>query len=71
MSKDLQQQIDQLQTQVAFQEDLIEQLNSALANQQVQLDRLSFQMKHTVDRVKQLQPSNIADASQETPPPHY
>lgn len=71
MSKDLQMQIEQLQTQVAFQEDVIEQLNQALSDQQLQLDRLTFQMKHTVQRVKQLQPSNIADASQETPPPHY
>jgi SlyX protein len=71
MSHELQQQIAHLETQLAFQEDVIEQLNRALADQQMQMDKLTFQVKHLVDRVKQLQPSNIADASEETPPPHY
>ncbi len=71
MSKELQYQIEQLQTQVAFQEDTIEQLNRALSDQQQQMDKITFQLNHVIDRVKQLQPANIADASQETPPPHY
>lgn len=71
MSKDLQEQIEHLQTQVAFQEDTIEMLNNALADQQLQIERMAFQLKHVVERVKQLQPSQIADASEEAPPPHY
>ncbi len=67
----MQQDIEQLQMKVAFQEDTIETLSEALAKQQIQLDQITFQMKHVSDKLKQIQPSNIADASEETPPPHY
>lgn len=66
-----QTQIEQLQTKVAFQEHTIEQLNQALADQQQQLEQFSFQMKHVIEKLKQLQPSNIASLAEETPPPHY
>lgn len=68
---DIQQDIEQLQTKVAFQEHTIESLNLALADQQKQIEKMQFQIKHLIDRVKQMQPSNIADQSEETPPPHY
>ena len=71
MEKQVQADIEQLQTKVAFQEDTIETLNQALADQQLQIDKLVFQMQHVVDKLKQVQPSNIANASEETPPPHY
>ena len=71
MQDDMSKDIEQLQTKVAYQEHTIETLNQALAAQQKQLDSLTFQVSHLVDRVKQLQPSNIAAESEETPPPHY
>jgi SlyX protein len=71
MSDDLHGQIASLQTQVAFQEDTIEQLNLALMDQQMQLDKINLQLKQMVQKVKQLEPSHLADASQEAPPPHY
>ena len=74
----LQQQIDsansyieELQTKVAFREHTIEALNDALSSQQKQLDDLAFKVRHVVDRVKSIEPSNIAKQSEETPPPHY
>ncbi|GAB5381869.1 MAG: SlyX family protein [Aliiglaciecola sp.] len=71
MSDDLLSQIEQLQTQVAFQEDTIEQLNRALSDQQMQIDQMNFKIKHMTQRMKQIEPSNIADQSEEIPPPHY
>ena len=71
MNNELKADIEQLQMKIAFQEDTIETLNKALADQQLQLDRLTFQMNHVVDKLKQVQVSNIASASEETPPPHY
>ncbi|GAC16319.1 SlyX family protein [Aliiglaciecola lipolytica] len=71
MSTDLHTEIAHLQTQLAFQEDTIEQLNKALADQQIQIDKMMFQIKHMTQRMKQIEPSNIADASEEAPPPHY
>lgn len=67
----LEQKIIDLETQLAFQEDTIEALNQALASQQKQLDDLQFKLKHVLDKVKSMEPSNIASASEETPPPHY
>ncbi|MEP4890828.1 MAG: SlyX family protein [Aliiglaciecola sp.] len=71
MSNDLHNEIAHLQTQLAFQEDTIEQLNKALADQQIQIDRMAFQLKHMTERMKQIEPSNIADSTEEAPPPHY
>lgn len=63
--------IEELQTKVAFQEHTIEALNEALSSQQQQLDDLMFKVRHVIDRVKSIEPSNIAKQSEETPPPHY
>lgn len=71
MPNPLEQDIEALQTKVAYQEDIIETLSSALADQQQQLDKLTFKMNHVVNKLKDLQPSNIASEEEETPPPHY
>ncbi|APD87928.1 SlyX family protein [Alteromonas gracilis] len=77
-AEQLQQQIDsangyieELQTKLAFQEHTIEALNDALSSQQKQLDELAFKVRHVIDRVRSIEPSNIAKQSEETPPPHY
>ncbi|GFD70033.1 SlyX family protein [Alteromonas sp. KUL106] len=77
-AEQLQQQIDsansyieELQMKVAFQEHTIEALNDALSSQQQQLDDLAYKVRHVIDRVKSIEPSNIAKQSEETPPPHY
>jgi SlyX protein len=56
---------------VAFQEHTIDALNEALAHQQIQIDKMQFQLRHVIDKVKGMEPSNIAKMSEETPPPHY
>jgi SlyX protein len=71
MQNPFEQDIEALQTKVAYQEDIIETLSSALADQQLQLDKLAFKMNHVVNKLKDLQPSNIASQEEETPPPHY
>jgi len=63
--------IEELQTKVAFQEHTIEALNEALSSQQHQLDELTYKLRHVVDRVKSIEPTNMAKESDETPPPHY
>lgn len=70
-TKDLQKQIDELQSKLAFQDYTIESLNGALASQQEQITQLERMVKVTVDKLKSLQASHLADASEETPPPHY
>ncbi|OEF30098.1 SlyX family protein [Vibrio rumoiensis] len=68
---ELQQRINDLECQVAFQEQTINDLNDALSQQQLQISLMQDQMKFVVGKVKNLDGSNLADASEETPPPHY
>lgn len=69
--KDALESIEELQAKVAFQEYTIDSLNDALSSQQKQMDDLSFKLRHVVDRVKSIEPSNMAKESEETPPPHF
>ena len=64
-------EIDELQTKLAFQDHTIEELNEALTSQQQQIDKLSFQVRHLMGKIKSMAPSNVAKMSEETPPPHY
>lgn len=63
--------MDELETKVAFQENTIEQLNQALIEQQFIIDKMQLQLRYLAQKLKDMQPSNIATQSEETPPPHY
>lgn len=67
----LKQRIDDLECQLAFQEQTINELNDALSQQQLLITRMQDQMKYVVGKVKNLDTSDLADPSEETPPPHY
>ncbi|EPN8226344.1 SlyX family protein [Vibrio alginolyticus] len=67
----LEARINDLECQLAFQEQTIEDLNGALSQQQLQITKMLDQMKYVVDKVKNMDSSNLADPSEETPPPHY
>ncbi|MCR9601799.1 SlyX family protein [Vibrio alginolyticus] len=67
----LEARISDLECQLAFQEQTIEDLNGALSQQQLQITKMLDQMKYVVGKVKNMDSSNLADPSEETPPPHY
>ncbi|WP_108649296.1 SlyX family protein [Dongshaea marina] len=67
----LEQRIEQLETQLAFQEDSLQQLNQELHTQQQETEKLKIQMQYLVNKMKETQVSQIASQSEETPPPHY
>ncbi|MEZ8034266.1 SlyX family protein [Vibrio crassostreae] len=67
----LESSVNDLECQLAFQEQTIEELNEALSQQQMLITRMQDQMKFVVGKVKNMDGSNLADASEETPPPHY
>ena len=69
--KQLEGRVNDLECQLAFQEQTIEELNQALSQQQLLIVKMQDQMKYMVGKVKNIDSSNLADASQETPPPHY
>lgn len=65
------QRIDELEMKVAFQENTIEKLNQSLIEQQFILEKMQIQLRYLAQKLKDMQPSNIATQAEETPPPHY
>ncbi|MES9846448.1 MAG: SlyX family protein [Candidatus Sedimenticola sp. PURPLELP] len=60
-----------LQTRMAFQDDAIQELNATVARQQNQIAELLTAFKELRQQVKNMTPSQVASAAEETPPPHY
>lgn len=67
----LENRIEELETKIAFQEQLLDELNHALVQQQFDIDKMQVQLHYMANKLKAFQPSNIASQSEETPPPHY
>lgn len=63
--------IAELEMKVTFQENLLETLNHSLVEQQFVIDKMQVQLRYLANKLKDIQPSNIASRSEETPPPHY
>ena len=71
ISKNLEPRIAELEMKLTFQETIIEELNQALIEQQLLIDKMQVQLRYLVNKLKDVQPSNIATQAEETPPPHY
>lgn len=71
MQQELVERIDHLESRLAFQDHTIEQLNLELTQQQRQLEKLRLQLDLLVNRMREMQTSQIASQAEETPPPHY
>lgn len=65
-----QQELIDLQTRLAFQDDAITALNATVARQQNQLDEQSRQIQALRDQLKALHHAGAA-VGDEPPPPHY
>ena len=71
IQQNLEQRIAELEMKSAFQETAIEELNQSLIEQQFLIDKIQVQLRYLVNKLKDMQPSNIASQAEETPPPHY
>lgn len=67
----MESRLTNLESKVAFQDDLLETLNGIVAQQQQEIDLLQQQVQMLYDQLRSLGPSNIAGASEEERPPHY
>lgn len=63
--------VQELETKVMFQDDLIEKLNNSIIEQQKDIRRLTQLLERMAVQLEDIQQPNVLDANLETPPPHY
>lgn len=68
---DLQQNIVDLESKVAFQDDAICSLSNELLQHQKRIEKLQQQITILAEKLKQLPDSDILTPEEEPPPPHY
>ncbi|MBD3670112.1 MAG: SlyX family protein [Gammaproteobacteria bacterium] len=69
--QDMNERVVELETRLAFQDDVVNQLNEVIAAQRLELDELMLRMRRLEEQMKQALPSLIKSEAEETPPPHY
>ncbi len=71
MTNDLEARLDELETRLAFQDDLINTLSEQVARQEMDIRELWEAKRLLNKQLKEVSPSNIKPEDEETPPPHY
>lgn len=67
----LQARLDELETRLAFQDELINTLSDQLARQELDIRKLWEAKQHLNKQLLEIAPSNIRREDEEAPPPHY
>ena len=67
----MQEAIDDLQMKLAFQDDLLEQLNQVVTDQQKQITNLELALETMKVQVSTMQSTTQESGSQHELPPHY
>lgn len=68
----MESRLTDLESKVAFQDDLLESLNGIVARQQQEIEMLQGQVQMLYDQLRSLAPSNIGQAGvDDERPPHY
>ena len=63
--------IDALEEKIAYQDQVIEDLNTAITDQWREIDTLKRLVASLLDEVKEMELAARATAGREPPPPHY
>ncbi|GAA6131829.1 SlyX family protein [Halopseudomonas sabulinigri] len=63
--------LNELETRLAFQDDIIQSLNDALGQQQIALDRLQRSLQLVAKRQSDMASLMPGDSAEDQPPPHY
>jgi len=67
----LSKRVDELESQAAFQDELIESLNTTVAKQDRELLELKHQLSQLSDRMKEIGDILPGEPPQDETPPHY
>lgn len=65
------ERVDELESHVAFQNELIESLNSTVAKQDRELLELKHQLSRLSERIKEIGEVSPGEVPQDETPPHY
>ena len=68
---DLETRLDELETRLAFKDDVINTLSEQVAKQEMDIRELWEAKRLLHKQLKDVSPSNIKSEQDETPPPHY
>jgi len=68
---DFEARIEALEVRVAYQDQVIEDLNQAVIDQWKKIDALRRQLNELLDRVQEVEDSASGPRAPEPPPPHY
>lgn len=63
--------LDELETRIAFQDDLIQTLSEQVSRQELDIRELWEAKKQLNSQLKEVSSSNIRSEEDETPPPHW
>ena len=63
--------IDELESQVAFQDELLESLNTVVSRQDIEMHELKHQHGLLSERLKEIGESSPGATPQDETPPHY
>ena len=65
------ERLTEIETKLAYQEDLIQDLNQVIITMQKQIDALELRNKVLTDNLKQIEQSLPNDQNHNEVPPHY
>jgi len=66
------ERLDELEIKMAFQEELVEALNTVVVRQQQELDLLQQQLRYLYRQIRDLKPEGEPSSTPEDDiPPHY
>jgi SlyX protein len=68
---DMRARIEALEVRIAYQDRIIEDLNTAVTEQWRQIDNLTKQVARMADRLQRVEDSVPPSGEPEPPPPHY
>ncbi len=63
--------LEALEVRVAYQDQVIEDLNQTVIDQWKKVDALRRQLNELLDRVQEVEDSSAGPRAPEPPPPHY